>query len=121
MQAWVGINERRLRQILINILGNAIKFTVTGGVRFELKYLREMAVFEIVDSGPGVAPEEIERIFEPFSRGSAAQTGAVGGTGLGLTIARMLTDLMGGEMSVSSTPGQGSVFRVCLLYTSRCV
>lgn len=114
LPAWVRVDEKRLRQILINILGNAIKFTVTGGVCFELKYQREMAVFEIVDSGPGVAPEEIERIFEPFSRGSAAQTGAVGGTGLGLTIARMLTDLMGGEMNVSSAPGQGSVFRVRL-------
>ena len=114
LPAWVRIDEKRLRQILINILGNAVKFTVTGGIRLHLKYLREMAVFEVIDSGPGIAGEEIERIFEPFSRGSAAQSGAVGGTGLGLTIARMLTDLMGGEMSVSSTPGQGSVFRIRL-------
>lgn len=114
LPAVVRADEKRLRQILINLLGNAVKFTVTGSVRFRLKYQREMAVFDIEDSGPGIPQEDIERIFEPFSRGSTAQTGAVGGTGLGLTIARMLTDLMGGEMSVTSTPGQGSVFRIRL-------
>ncbi len=114
LPAVVRADERRLRQILINILGNAVKFTMQGQVSFRLKYQREMAVFEIEDSGPGIAPEELTHIFEPFSRGSAAHVGATGGTGLGLTIAKMLTDLMGGEMRVESTPGKGSCFRVRL-------
>jgi signal transduction histidine kinase/CheY-like chemotaxis protein len=109
----VRADEKRLRQILINLLGNAVKFTREGGVSFHLKYARDMAVFKIGDSGPGIATEELERIFEPFARGTTAASGA-GGTGLGLTIASMLTGLMGGELSVRSTPGEGSCFTVKL-------
>ena len=107
----VRVDEKRLRQILINVLGNALKFTVRGGVGFQVEYRREMAVFEIRDSGPGIPDSDLERIFEPFERGSTAQAG---GSGVGLTIARMLTDLMGGEMQVSSTPGEGTLFRIRL-------
>ncbi len=110
----VRADEKRLRQILINLLGNAVKFTQRGEVRFRLRYQREMALCEIIDSGPGIAADEIEHIFEPFARGSAASQGGAGGTGLGLTITRMLTDLMGGELSVRSTPGTGSTFLVRL-------
>jgi signal transduction histidine kinase/FixJ family two-component response regulator len=110
----VRADERRLRQILINILGNAVKFTTRGGVSLRLKYQREMAIFEIEDTGPGIPQEEQEHIFEPFTRGSAVQVGATGGTGLGLTIAKMLTDLMGGEMTMQSGPGQGCLFRIRL-------
>ena len=110
----VRVDARRLRQILINILGNAVKFTAQGGVVFHLKYQSEMATFEIEDTGPGIAPEELDHVFEPFARGSAAQIGATGGTGLGLTIAKMLTDLMGGELTVESSPGKGCRFRVRL-------
>jgi CheY-like chemotaxis protein len=111
LPAVVRVDEKRLRQILINVIGNAVKFTTHGEVRFHVSYAREMATFEIEDTGPGIAPEELDRIFEPFVRGSAAQ-GAVGGSGLGLTIARMLTQVMGGEMNVTSTPGTGSRFVV---------
>ncbi|MDW8324140.1 MAG: ATP-binding protein [Burkholderiales bacterium] len=111
---WVRADERRLRQILLNILGNAVKFTRRGGVTLRLRWQREMAHFAIEDTGPGINADELERIFEPFIRGSAAQVGATGGTGLGLTIARMLTELMGGELWVESTPGQGSRFHVRL-------
>jgi signal transduction histidine kinase/CheY-like chemotaxis protein/purine-cytosine permease-like protein len=111
---FVRADPRRLRQILINLLGNAVKFTAAGSVTLRLGYQREMARFEIEDSGPGIDAEELERIFEPFSRGSAAHVGATGGTGLGLTIAKMLTDVMGGELTVESRPGHGSVFRVRL-------
>jgi signal transduction histidine kinase/CheY-like chemotaxis protein/purine-cytosine permease-like protein len=125
----VRADEKRLRQILINLLGNAIKFTQAGTVVFRARHAREMAVVEIEDTGPGMTPTELGQIFEPFARGSAAGAvpgGAEGfagaatpspgasGTGLGLTIARMLTDLMGGEMAAESTPGVGSVFRVRL-------
>ena len=111
LPAVVRADEKRLRQILINVLGNAVKFTVRGGVSFKVECRREMAVFEIRDSGPGIPGADLERIFEPFIRGSSAQAG---GSGVGLTIARMLTDLMGGEMQVSSTPGEGTLFRVRL-------
>jgi signal transduction histidine kinase/CheY-like chemotaxis protein/purine-cytosine permease-like protein len=107
----VRADEKRLRQILINVLGNAVKFTQHGRVVFRLRYAREMAVFEIEDTGPGIAPEELTHIFEPFARGSEATSG---GTGLGLTIAKMLTDLMGGELTVTSTLGVGTVFRIKL-------
>jgi signal transduction histidine kinase/DNA-binding NarL/FixJ family response regulator len=121
----VRADERRLSQILINVLGNAVKFTASGRVSFRATHVREMAIFDIEDTGPGIEPSEIERIFEPFSRGAhaapaAGAGGAGGGTGLGLTIAKMLTDLMGGEMTVSSrvaAPGQpasGTLFRVRL-------
>ena len=110
----VRADEKRLRQILINLLGNAVKFTREGRVAFRLRYAREIAHFEIEDTGPGMPPDEVARVFEPFARGSAAGQGGTGGTGLGLTIAKMLTELMGGEMTVESHPGRGSVFRVRL-------
>jgi signal transduction histidine kinase/purine-cytosine permease-like protein/ActR/RegA family two-component response regulator len=108
----VRADERRLSQILINLLGNAVKFTVRGTVSFRASHVRDMAVFEIEDTGPGIAPEDVTRIFEPFSRGEAAA--GTGGTGLGLTIAKMLTELMGGELTVSSRQGAGTLFRVRL-------
>ena len=115
----VRADEKRVRQILINLLGNAIKFTASGRVSLRVRYAREMALLEIEDTGPGMTPAELASVFEPFERGSQTGqsppgSGASGGAGLGLTIAKMLTDLMGGEMTVSSTPGQGSVFRIKL-------
>jgi signal transduction histidine kinase/CheY-like chemotaxis protein/purine-cytosine permease-like protein len=115
----VRADEKRVRQIFINLLGNAIKFTAQGQVTFKLRYAREMAHIDIEDTGPGMSQTELAHIFEPFSRGDHGDVGgqnssAGPGAGLGLTIAKMLTDLMGGEMTVVSTPGQGSVFRVRL-------
>ncbi len=110
----VRTDEKRMRQVLINVIGNAVKFTGAGHVTFRLSYAREMAVFEIEDTGPGIAPDEIERVFEPFARGSASGSTSGGGTGLGLTISKMLTDLMGGEMTVHSRFGEGTLFRIRL-------
>ena len=110
---WVRADEKRVRQIFFNLLGNAIKFTANGSVTLRLRYAREMAHLEVHDTGPGMTAEELSRIFEPFTRGSSASTGTTG-AGLGLTIAKMLTDLMGGELTASSTVGQGSVFKVRL-------
>ncbi len=107
----VRCDEKRLRQVLINVLGNAVKFTRVGWVRFSVRYVREMAVFDIEDSGPGIAGADLPAIFEPFSRGADAGSG---GTGLGLTISKMLTELMGGEMTADSTPGVGTRFRIRL-------
>ena len=113
LPAVVRADEKRVRQILINLLGNAIKFTARGQVTFRIRYAREMAAIAIEDTGPGLSPQEHARIFEPFTRANTPGATAPG-AGLGLTIAKMLTDLMGGELTVSSTPGVGSVFRVKL-------
>jgi signal transduction histidine kinase/CheY-like chemotaxis protein len=110
---WVRADEKRVRQIFFNLLGNAIKFTQEGSVTLRLRYAREMAQVEVCDTGPGMAQEDLDRIFEPFTRGASAAGGAAG-SGLGLTIAKMLTDLMGGELSATTTLGQGSVFQVRL-------
>ncbi|MBW8720992.1 MAG: response regulator, partial [Polaromonas sp.] len=112
----VRADEKRVRQILINLLGNAIKFTSQGQVTFRLRHAREMAHIDIEDTGPGMRAEELAQIFEPFARGATAGQSAEGtpGAGLGLTIAKMLTDLMGGEMTVDSMPGEGSAFRIRL-------
>ncbi|MDB5744275.1 MAG: integral rane sensor hybrid histidine kinase [Polaromonas sp.] len=112
----VRADEKRVRQVLINLLGNAIKFTDAGQVTFRLRHAREMAHIDIEDTGPGMSEAELGRIFEPFARGSTAgqSVGGSSGAGLGLTIAKMLTDLMGGEMTVASTLGEGSVFRIRL-------
>jgi signal transduction histidine kinase/ActR/RegA family two-component response regulator len=109
----VRADEKRVRQILINLLGNAIKFTAGGRVTLRLRYAREFAAIEVEDTGPGMSSEELGRIFEPFARGASAGPSAPG-AGLGLTIAKMLIDLMGGEMKVQSAPGAGSLFRVRL-------
>lgn len=116
----VRADEKRMRQVLINTLGNAVKFTSAGQVMFRMSYAREMAVFEVEDTGPGIAAHEIAQIFEPFARGSAVSSTAGGGTGLGLTIGKMLTDLMGGEMTVHSKVAtaddatSGTLFRIRL-------
>ncbi len=110
----VRADEKRVRQILINLLGNAIKFTARGEVGLRVAYAREFATLEIEDTGPGMDAQALARIFEPFVRVESPGTAATPGAGLGLTMAKMLTDLMGGEMKVQSVPGQGSVFRVRL-------
>jgi len=82
-------------------------------VTFRLRYAREMAQVEVQDTGPGMQPDELAQIFDPFTRAASVAVGATG-SGLGLTIARMLTDLMGGELTATSQPGQGSNFQVRL-------
>ena len=104
----------RLRQILINLLANAIRYTQRGEVRLKIAYQSEIAVFEVCDTGCGIPQEDMERIFLPFERGTGAEPASVPGTGLGLTITRLLVELAGGQLTVSSTPGCGSVFRVKL-------
>ena len=108
LPSFVRADPHRLRQILLNVLGNAVKFTLAGNVVLRVKYQREMAHFEIEDTGPGIPPEDLEQIFEPFQRGSRVSAGACGGTGLGLTIAKMLTDVMGGKLTVESPPPAGA-------------
>jgi signal transduction histidine kinase/ActR/RegA family two-component response regulator len=111
----VYADEKRLRQVLINLLSNAIKFTQTGSVHFVIHYRSPVAEFEIADTGPGIQPDDIERIFAPFERGALGAAQPQTGTGLGLTISRLLAGVMGGDIKVSSTVGTGSTFRVKIL------
>jgi len=101
----------RLRQILSNLISNALKFTAVGYVRLHVKTLDSPLVrFEVEDSGPGIAPEVQARLFEPFTQADASTTRRYGGTGLGLSICRELAQLMGGHVGVNSEPGRGSRF-----------
>jgi len=110
----VYTDENRLRQILINLLSNAIKFTDSGRVIMRVLYRNQVARFEVEDTGIGIGAGDLERIFQPFERAHLGQANAAG-TGLGLTITRMLAETMGGEITVRSEPGKGSVFQVKLL------
>lgn len=112
--AWIRADAKRLRQILINLLGNAVRFTEQGEVRLRLDFRQHVSRIEVIDTGIGIAPQDQERIFLPFERGSAGRRASETGTGLGLTITHLLTQLMGGDLSVASTPGQGSTFTVRL-------
>jgi signal transduction histidine kinase/DNA-binding NarL/FixJ family response regulator len=115
---YVRTDESKLRQVLINLLGNAVKFTEAGRVKLTVKCLQSMAkkplskfflMFSVKDTGPGIAPEEISRLFKPFVQtetGRKSQTG----TGLGLPISSSFVKLMGGEIKVKSSVGKGTVF-----------
>ncbi|PWC29249.1 hybrid sensor histidine kinase/response regulator [Teichococcus aestuarii] len=115
----VHTDERRLRQILINLLSNAIKFTRAGGVTLRLRFRSEVAEFAVIDTGIGIAEADLARIFEPFQRGENSHAPSTPGVGLGLTITKTLTEVMGGEISVRSTLGEGSTFRVRLLLSGK--
>jgi signal transduction histidine kinase/CheY-like chemotaxis protein/purine-cytosine permease-like protein len=114
---FVYADERRLGQILLNLLSNAIKYTPSGEVSLEVRYRNGIAEFEVADTGIGIRPDEMERIFEPFERGHAAALHNIPGTGLGLTITRLLAQVLGGEVTVQARPEGGSLFRVRLLLT----
>jgi signal transduction histidine kinase/ActR/RegA family two-component response regulator len=111
----VYADEKRLRQILINLLSNAIKFTQAGSVQFVVHYRSPVAEFEVSDTGPGIRADDLERIFAPFERGALGVSQPQTGTGLGLTISRLLAGVMGGDIGVTSTVGTGSNFRVKIL------
>ena len=99
----VHVDQKRLRQILINLLSNAIKFTERGSATLTVRYRSQVAEFEVADTGVGIPANELERVFEPFERGQGASVRAIPGTGLGLTITKLLTQIMGGEINATST------------------
>jgi len=104
----------RLLQILTNLIGNAIKFTEHGGVDVFFTREEEMVHVQVRDTGIGMTPKQIESIFAPFTQADASISRRFGGTGLGTTIARQLTELMNGRIEVESEPGLGSTFHVWL-------
>ncbi len=105
----VSADPVRLRQVLLNLLGNAVKFTEQGHVRLRLRYADHCLDIGVGDTGPGIPPEHLEAIFEPFTQ-SGPRHYQSQGTGLGLTISRKIVELMGGELGVDSEPGRGSCF-----------
>jgi PAS domain S-box-containing protein len=105
-------DPRKVRQILLNLLGNAVKFTAAGEVSFRAGRQGGTVVMEVRDTGIGIAPEHLEKIFEPFWQAETEMHARVSGTGLGLPVTRQLVELLGGRMHVASEPGQGSLFRV---------
>lgn len=115
---YVQVDEVRLRQILLNLLGNAIKFTPSGWVSLDVQPCENKShasaeiwlKFSVSDTGMGIKPEQREKIFDNFSQASASTSSRFGGTGLGLAICRELVSLMGGKLLVESEPGQGSTF-----------
>jgi signal transduction histidine kinase len=118
LPAAVIADDKRLSQILLNLLGNAVKFTHAGGVTLKAQRLAAAADtppdhallrFEVQDSGVGIAADQVERLFEPFEQAGSAEQ-RVGGTGLGLAISRQLVRMMGGEIRLESQLGQGSRF-----------
>ena len=114
----------RLQQILINLIGNAVKFTSEGSVSLAAEFVgfeqkeghrRARIRFSITDTGIGIAPDKLERLFKPFSQADSSTTRKFGGTGLGLAISKRLCHVMGGDISVESEPGHGSRFHFTIL------
>lgn len=112
----VPFHRMRLRQVLLNLAGNAVKFTSDGSVmiRVSCDALNSQLVVEVKDTGIGMTPEQVSRLFSSFVQGSVATANKYGGTGLGLVISKQLIELMGGAIDVQSMAGQGTTMRVVL-------
>ncbi|MDC7713700.1 PAS domain S-box protein [Vogesella sp. LYT5W] len=104
----------RVRQVLTNLLGNAVKFTERGSVTLQVRQQQGRLQLNVIDTGIGIAPERLPHIFAPFTQADASMARRFGGTGLGTTIARQLVELMGGHIEASSEQGAGSCFSVTL-------
>ena len=108
-------DETRLRQVLVNLLNNAVKFTDSGEVCLTVSQLSRSEQgcelqFAVRDTGIGISQEQIDRLFQAFTQGDTSTTRRFGGTGLGLVISRRLVEMMGGNIWLESTPGKGSTF-----------
>ena len=110
----VTSDRRRVEQILLNLLSNAVKFTEEGEVRLEAEATGDNVVLRVVDTGIGIRPEDLDRLFQPFTQIDSGLTRAHDGTGLGLSICSKLAQLLGGTIAVASSIGEGSTFTVTL-------
>jgi signal transduction histidine kinase len=108
------VDEEKLRQIVINLLSNAAKFTASGSIRLGAQAEGGTVRISVTDTGIGIAADKLGLIFEEFEQADASSTRLYGGTGLGLAIARRLARLMGGEVEAQSVPGRGSTFTFTL-------
>ncbi|MEM1098709.1 MAG: ATP-binding protein, partial [Planctomycetota bacterium] len=104
----------RFRQIVLNLVGNAIKFSPRGRVIVRPSFEAERLTVDVIDTGIGMSPDQIDRLFQPFNQADCSTTRQYGGTGLGLTISKRLAKMLGGDIEVRSTPGQGSTFTVSI-------
>lgn len=111
---WAMGDTDRTRHILLNLVSNAVRYTPSGGVTLELHQNGEEVGVSVRDTGPGIAPEHVERIFDRFFRIDQSRSRELGGTGLGLAIARLFAELQGGRIAVESAPGEGSTFTLWL-------
>ena len=107
-------DPKRIRQVLNNLLNNAVKFTASGSIQLESGRIGDVVRIGVRDTGIGIAPEMQEKIFEKFTQADHFVTREQGGTGLGLALAKELVILMGGEIGLTSTLGQGSTFHFTL-------
>lgn len=114
LPGWVEGDSLRLRQVILNLVGNAVKFTEQGNVVIDVLRRGDGIGFEVRDTGTGIAPDKLESIFTQFSQADGTIARRFGGTGLGLAISRQLVELMGGTLTVESVLGEGSVFRFAL-------
>jgi PAS domain S-box-containing protein len=117
----IETDPTRLRQILMNLAGNAIKFTTAGSVRLVSRYIEaaspdgeSLMQFTVIDSGIGMDDHQMDKLFQPFTQADTSTTRKFGGTGLGLTITKRLARMLGGDVTVSSAPGMGSTFQVTI-------
>ncbi|TWI66166.1 PAS domain S-box-containing protein [Pseudoduganella lurida] len=117
MSPWLHGDELRVRQVLTNLLDNAIKFTASGSVTLSVAVDGPNLAIAVRDTGIGIAPDRLAAIFEPFTQADASMTRRFGGTGLGTTISKQLVELMKGRIWAESTPGQGTTFHVVLPHT----
>jgi signal transduction histidine kinase len=108
------VDEEKLRQIVVNLLGNAAKFTAEGSITLRAHAADGQVEIAVADTGIGIAPDKLELVFEEFEQADASSTRVHGGTGLGLTIARRLARLLGGDIDAESSPGAGSTFTLTL-------
>jgi signal transduction histidine kinase len=108
------VDEEKLRQIVINLLSNAAKFTERGDIRLKAQASDGSIAIAVSDTGIGIPPDKLELIFEEFEQADSSSTRSHRGTGLGLAIARRLARLMGGEVTAESMLGSGSTFRLTL-------
>ncbi|MEM8726866.1 MAG: ATP-binding protein, partial [Pseudomonadota bacterium] len=111
---WVMTDGLRLRQIVLNLIGNAVKFTETGDIRVTCTVRNGQFTVKVADTGIGITPSRIEMIFRPFTQGESDTSRRFGGTGLGLSISRQLAELLGGFIDVESEAGRGSCFTLTL-------
>jgi CheY-like chemotaxis protein/anti-sigma regulatory factor (Ser/Thr protein kinase) len=122
LPASIHLDDSRLRQLLLNIVGNAVEFTEAGSVTVRAAVTQNsqnpLLVVEVEDTGVGIPRDRLDIIFDPFAQADTNTTRRFGGTGLGLTISRKLADAMGGSITVRSRPGEGSRFTISLPFTA---